>query len=65
MKLKDYLFEQQISQNRFASSVGVSREMIRLYVAEISIPRRDVMERIVAETSGAVQPNDFFEKAVG
>jgi DNA-binding transcriptional regulator YdaS (Cro superfamily) len=44
----------------FAARIGVQPSMITDYCEGRTWPSRDVMERIVAATDGAVTPNDFL-----
>lgn len=61
MKLADYLSERGISAAEFARRIQVgSRMSVLRYANGERIPRPDVMARIVAQTDGEVQPNDFF-----
>ena len=64
MRLTQFLTEQRVPVPAFADRIGVSQAALYRYIAGARTPRRDVMQRIVAETAGAVQPNDFFPDAV-
>ena len=61
MKLKSYLKETGTSRADFASSIGVSEAAIARYVLGRRTPRGEEMVKIIAATSGAVMPNDFFD----
>lgn len=60
MRLREYLLAREISMTVFAERIGVSPQAVHRYLNGERLPRREVMERIKAETRGAVQPNDFF-----
>lgn len=60
MKLADWLREQKLTFTAFAARIDVSPETVRRYAAGERIPEREVMPRIVAETDGKVQANDFY-----
>ena len=61
MKLGDWLKRNQISRTDFARRIGVSPGAVTLICREHgSWLSRETAERIVAETSGAVTPNDFL-----
>jgi 3,4-dihydroxy 2-butanone 4-phosphate synthase/GTP cyclohydrolase II len=61
MKLGDWLKRNQISRTDFARRIGVSPGAVTLICREHgSWLSRETAERIVAETHGAVTPNDFL-----
>ena len=60
MQLRRYLSDRKIPMAVFAARIGVSTQSVHRYAGGERLPRRDIMERIRAETAGAVQPNDFF-----
>jgi 3,4-dihydroxy 2-butanone 4-phosphate synthase/GTP cyclohydrolase II len=61
MKLGDWLKRNQVSRADFARRIGVSPGAVTLICREHgSWLSRETAERIVAETSGAVTPNDFL-----
>jgi transcriptional regulator with XRE-family HTH domain len=60
MRLRQYLDDRKMPIPAFAERIGVSTQAVHRYVAGDRVPRREVMERIKAETGGEVQPNDFF-----
>jgi 3,4-dihydroxy 2-butanone 4-phosphate synthase / GTP cyclohydrolase II len=61
MKLGDWLKRSQISRTDFARRIGVSPGAVTLICREHgSWLSRETAERIVAETHGAVTPNDFL-----
>jgi 3,4-dihydroxy 2-butanone 4-phosphate synthase/GTP cyclohydrolase II len=61
MRLGDWLKRNQVSRADFARRIGVSPGAVTLICREHgSWLSRETAERIVAETSGAVTPNDFL-----
>jgi 3,4-dihydroxy 2-butanone 4-phosphate synthase / GTP cyclohydrolase II len=61
MKLGDWLKRNHISRTDFARRIGVSPGAVTLICREHgSWLSRETAERIVAETQGAVTPNDFL-----
>ena len=58
--LNTYLTRNGLSRAQFAARIGVTPEAVRKYLGKERIPTREVMERIVEETSGEVTANDFF-----
>jgi 3,4-dihydroxy 2-butanone 4-phosphate synthase / GTP cyclohydrolase II len=61
MKLGDWLKRNQVSRTDFARRIGVSPGAVTLICREHgSWLSRETAERIVAETHGAVTPNDFL-----
>jgi 3,4-dihydroxy 2-butanone 4-phosphate synthase/GTP cyclohydrolase II len=61
MKLGDWLKRNQVTRADFARRIGVSPGAVTLICREHgSWLSRETAERIVAETSGAVTPNDFL-----
>ena len=61
MKLGDWLKRHQVSRTDFARRIGVSPGAVTLICREHgSWLSRETAERIVAETSGGVTPNDFL-----
>src|SRR5882757_5803728 len=61
MKLGDWLKRNQVSRTDFARRIGVSPGAVTLICREHgSWISRETAERIVAETQGAVTPNDFL-----
>jgi 3,4-dihydroxy 2-butanone 4-phosphate synthase/GTP cyclohydrolase II len=64
MKLGDWLKRNQMSRTDFARRIGVSPGAVTLICREHgSWLSRETAERIVAETQGAVTPNDFLAAA--
>ena len=43
-----------------AERIGVTSVSLSRYERDERIPAREIMPKIVAETDGAVQPNDFY-----
>lgn len=65
MKLADWLKIPNLDGTRkrrrdFAARIGVSPTMITAYCDDNMWPRREIMEAIYRETSGAVTPTDFI-----
>lgn len=60
MRLADYLVKRGLTQKQFGKIVGVDQSQIARYVGG-RVPHRDVMQRIIEKTDGAVTANDFFE----
>ena len=64
MKLGDWLKRNQVTRADFARRIGVSPGAVTLICREHrSWLSRETAERIVAETLGAVTPNDFLDPA--
>lgn len=61
MELRQYLDQHDLTIADFARLINVSSRMtVFRYLNRKRIPAPGVMERIVAETGGEVQPNDFY-----
>ncbi len=61
MLLRTYLTETGTSYAKFARLIGVSNASVVMRYVNGRVPRRrNVMDAIVRETAGAVQPNDFY-----
>jgi 3,4-dihydroxy 2-butanone 4-phosphate synthase / GTP cyclohydrolase II len=66
MKLGDWLKRNQMSRTDFARRIGVSPGAVTLICREHgSWLSRETAQRIVAETQGAVTPNDFLSGPPG
>jgi 3,4-dihydroxy 2-butanone 4-phosphate synthase / GTP cyclohydrolase II len=64
VKLGDWLKRNHVTRSDFARRIGVSPGAVTLICREHgSWVSRETAERIVAETQGAVTPNDFLEAA--
>src|SRR5579872_5137849 len=64
MKLGDWLRRNRVTRTDFARRIGLSPAAVTLICREHgSWLSRETAERIVAETSGAVTPNDFLAAA--
>jgi len=64
MKLGDWLKRNRVTRTDFARRIGLSPGAVTLICREHgSWLSRETAERIVAETQGAVTPNDFLEAA--
>jgi 3,4-dihydroxy 2-butanone 4-phosphate synthase/GTP cyclohydrolase II len=62
MKLADWLVQNRVKRVDFARSIGVSPGAVTLICrGERAWASRGTAERILAETRGAVTPNDFLE----
>lgn len=60
MKLIEFLVQNAVKQNEFATRIGEKTSRVNKYCLGQRIPRPDVMRKIFAATGGAVTPNDFF-----
>ena len=60
MRLADYLNLHGLTKAEFARRIGRDKNSVGRFVSGEHIPRRETMLRIVSETDGAVQPNDFY-----
>jgi 3,4-dihydroxy 2-butanone 4-phosphate synthase / GTP cyclohydrolase II len=64
MKLAEWLTRNRVKRGEFARAIGVSAGAVTLICrGEGAWVSRQTAERIVAETRGAVTPNDFLELA--
>ena len=61
MKLAEWITTHQVKRTDFAARIGVSPSYITALCQGHCWPSRDVVARIMEATSGAVQPNDFFD----
>lgn len=61
MKLAAFLSLSGITRSQFAERIGVTGATITGYCSGSIWPKREVMERIVAETNGAVTADDFLQ----
>lgn len=60
MKLGDWLKMTKTRQYVFAQRIGVTASVVSDYVHDRMVPSPERWERIVAETGGAVTPNDHL-----
>lgn len=60
MTLAQYLEANNLNPSAFAAIIEVSSEAVSRYRDGERIPSRDIMQRIVETTGGAVTPNDFY-----
>lgn len=60
MTLKDYLAQPGNTATKLAGEVGVSVSTITRAAEGSTMPTRDLLGKIYAETAGAVTPNDFL-----
>jgi transcriptional regulator with XRE-family HTH domain len=63
MKLETYLRENGLTDEAFASLVGISQSQVSRIKRDKSWPTRDVMKRIAVVTDGAVTANDFVAES--
>ena len=64
MRLGDYLELRGMTLAGFAKEIDVANgKVVERYAKGARIPRRDIMLRIVAATSDAVGPADFYREA--
>lgn len=63
MDLRSYLRSNKISEEKFADLIGVKQSAVNRYCKRLRIPRREVMDLIIAKTGGKVTANDFFDIA--
>lgn len=63
--LKNHIAKVGIGQNAFADRIGVSRGYLSLILARRRKPSRAMIEKIAAETGGAVPPSVWFEQEEG
>lgn len=62
MNLREYLTENNIKVGDFAKRIGVDRVSVSRYLAG-SRPTPAVIEKIDAETGGAVPPSEWFARS--
>lgn len=60
MTLREYLDRIGVNPVNYANRIGVSPKQVYRY-CEGAIPGREIMARIVRDTRGEVQPNDFYD----
>lgn len=63
MKLADYLIRENMTNAAFARRIGLSKSAIGRLRSGQRQPSWPVMVRIISETKGDVQPNDFHAPA--
>ncbi len=61
MNLQAFLMSRAMPAREFSRRIGVSPAAVARYASGKRIPSPDVMQRIIAETEGAVTPNDFYD----
>lgn len=59
MRLHDYIKQNKINVTEFAKKCGVQRNAIHK-IMRGGRPRHDTLKKIVENTNGIVQPNDFY-----
>ena len=62
MKLSVWRKARGLSLADLAERIGVTSVSLSRYERDERIPAREIMPKIVAETDGAVQPNDFYSE---
>ena len=60
MKLSDWLAQHEISVSVFAERIGRHKTTVYRLINENGDPDPDTVRRVVAETDGAVTPNDLY-----
>lgn len=60
MRLAEYLSENNLTHERFAEIVGVSRPTVTHWLRGGRIPEFQHLQRVIEVTSGAVTANDFI-----
>lgn len=60
MNLEDYMTREGLTDAAFAEKISVDAVTVGRYRRRERMPRREIMKRINAETSGAVTADDFF-----
>jgi hypothetical protein len=60
MTLRQYLETHGLTLHAFAAKVGAHPVTVHEWAAGKAIPRRACMERIEAQTDGAVRPASFY-----
>ena len=60
MKFSRYLAKNNIIQEEAARALGIAQSTISRYINGVAIPSKKLMQKIIAYTSGEVQPNDFY-----
>lgn len=61
MKLETYLRDNSLTDEAFASQIGISQSQVSRIKRDKSWPTRDLMKRIAEVTDGAVTANDFAD----
>lgn len=64
MQLAEYLRLNEISDEAFGKSIGVTRQAVHRYKTFDRFPEQSVLEEIFRETKGVVTPNDFLRSQV-
>lgn len=59
-QLGEYLSANSITVARFGAMIGVEGASVARYATGQRIPRRAIMQRIMAVTNGAVDPSTFY-----
>ena len=59
MKLKDFLKEEDITQEEFAKKIGSKQTTVARWI-QGATPRVEMMSKILLATQGKVTANDFY-----
>lgn len=62
MTLQSYLDTEKERPAAFARRIKVEPSTVHKYLKQGYIPGREIMERIVSATDGAVTASDFYDK---
>jgi len=60
MQLSQYLKERGLTLHQFASQIGVANAGVISKYLRGRVPKPAIMQMIVRETGGKVQPGDFY-----
>lgn len=63
MELRDWLTQNEISDDAMADRLGISRQSLWRYRSGKRLPDKDMLNRIFEATGGAVTANDFVHAA--
>lgn len=61
--LTSYRKEHQLTVDAFAARIGASKSMVSKWENGKAVPRPAYMQKIIAETGGAVTANDWYRAA--
>lgn len=62
MKLKDWLFSNNIKKNDFADKIGVNFHTVKAWIRHRAHPSPRLMVKIMEATDYQVLPNDFYKE---
>jgi DNA-binding XRE family transcriptional regulator len=60
MKLLNFMQSHQMTDEKMAEKIGVTRIAVYMYKVGQRIPRKEIMKKIRDVSDGKVQPNDFY-----